>query len=387
MMNTTKIALIYYPGASLLDAAALREVLQALHLNSGGQYSFETCGLDENCQTSSGIVLTADRLRPDLSAYQWVLLPGTPLAEQALNLTGLVQWLSSAAGAQLAAIGAGSALLADAGLISGLRAAASGETAALLSAREVNPVADSLVQDGNLLSARGSREALPLALRVCALIAGDETAQAVEKRLGILTPDQTRRGSISRTTRETSIKVDLYLDGSGKHEISTGVPFLDHMLTQIAVHGLFDLQIEAQGDVHIDTHHTVEDVGLSLGAAFREALGSKAGIYRMASFAVPMDESLARVTLDFSGRPYAVLNIQWNAPYVAGNIPSSLFEHFFESFAFEARCNLHIEVPYGRDDHHKAEAAFKALARALCAATRVDPRRAGNIPSSKGILM
>ncbi|KPL71496.1 imidazoleglycerol-phosphate dehydratase [Ornatilinea apprima] len=196
-----------------------------------------------------------------------------------------------------------------------------------------------------------------------------------------------RTAAITRSTRETSIRVSLDLDGSGKHQVSTGVPFFDHMLDQIAVHGLFDLQIAANGDVHIDPHHTMEDVGLTLGSAFREALGNKAGIIRMASFAVPMDESLARVTLDFSGRPYAVLHIQWSNPYLGGSIPTSLFEHFFESFAFEARCNLHIEVPYGRDDHHKAEAAFKALARALSAATRVDPRRAGSIPSSKGILM
>jgi imidazoleglycerol-phosphate dehydratase len=193
-----------------------------------------------------------------------------------------------------------------------------------------------------------------------------------------------RTASISRTTNETQISIDLNLDGSGKHDIATGVGFLDHMLTHIAVHGLFDLTVKAAGDLHIDVHHTVEDVALVLGSAFDQALGDRKGITRMASFYAPMDETLAFVALDLSGRPYSVIDAEWGQAPV-GSIPTSLFPHFFESFAVTARCNLHARVLYGRDDHHKAEALFKALARALDAAATVDGRRQ-TVPSTKGTL-
>ena len=194
-----------------------------------------------------------------------------------------------------------------------------------------------------------------------------------------------RQATINRQTGETQVEVRLDIDGTGRHQVNTGLPFLDHMLAQIAVHGLFDLYIEAQGDLHIDPHHTVEDVALTLGSAFQQALGSRAGIVRMASADCPMDESLAWVAIDFSGRPYCVFQADWHGPSV-GSLPVSLIPHFLESFALNARCNLHAAVRYGRDDHHQVEAIFKALARALCAATRIDPRRAGQVPSSKGIL-
>jgi imidazoleglycerol-phosphate dehydratase len=197
--------------------------------------------------------------------------------------------------------------------------------------------------------------------------------------------ERLRQASLTRQTGETKVQVRLDIDGSGRHEINTGLPFLDHMLAQIAVHGLFDLFIQAEGDLHIDPHHTMEDVALTLGSAFQQALGDKAGIVRMASAECPMDESLAWVSLDFSGRPYSVINVDWHSPAV-GNLPVSLFAHFLESFAVQARCTLHVQIRYGRDDHHQAEAIFKALARALDAATRIDPRRAGRVPSSKGIL-
>jgi imidazoleglycerol-phosphate dehydratase len=164
-----------------------------------------------------------------------------------------------------------------------------------------------------------------------------------------------------------------------------GLPFFDHMLAQVAVHGLFDLELQARGDLQIDPHHTIEDVGLALGEAFRQALGDRSGLVRMASAYCPMDESLARAVVDFSGRPYAVIRVDWTGPYIAA-IPTTLFEHFLESFAVQARCNLHAELLYGRDDHHKAEALFKALGRALDAAVQIDPRRAGRVPSSKGVL-
>ena len=194
-----------------------------------------------------------------------------------------------------------------------------------------------------------------------------------------------RTAEISRQTNETQITIKLNLDGSGKREISTEVGFLDHMLTHLAVHGLFDLTAQAKGDLHIDVHHTVEDVALALGQAFDKALGDRKGIVRMGDCFAPMDETLAHVALDLSGRPYAVIQADWHSPYV-GNIPTTLFPHFFESFAVTARCNLHGRILYGRDDHHQAEALFKACARALDQATQIDPRRAGVIPSTKGTL-
>jgi imidazoleglycerol-phosphate dehydratase len=194
-----------------------------------------------------------------------------------------------------------------------------------------------------------------------------------------------RTAEISRQTNETQIQIKLGLDGSGRHEITTEVGFLDHMLAHLAVHGLFDLTLQAKGDLHIDVHHTVEDVALTLGQAFDKALGDRKGIVRMGDCFAPMDETLAHVAVDLSGRPYAVIQAEWHTPYV-GNIPTTLFPHFFESFAVAARCNLHARVLYGRDDHHQAEALFKAWARALDVATQLDPRRATNIPSTKGTL-
>ncbi|HJS18036.1 MAG TPA: imidazoleglycerol-phosphate dehydratase HisB [Anaerolineales bacterium] len=194
-----------------------------------------------------------------------------------------------------------------------------------------------------------------------------------------------RSAQISRQTHETQIQIRLELDGSGQHDISTGVGFLDHMLTHLAVHGLFDLTLHAKGDLHIDVHHTVEDAALALGQAFDQALSDRKGIIRMADCFAPMDETLAHIAIDLSGRPYAVIQAEWQTPYI-GNIPTTLFPHFFESFAVTARCNLHGRVLYGRDDHHKAEALFKAWARALDAGTQIDPRRAGIVPSTKGTL-
>lgn len=194
-----------------------------------------------------------------------------------------------------------------------------------------------------------------------------------------------RTASIERKTRETEIAVSLDLDGAGEYEASTGIGFLDHMLAHVAVHGLFDLRVQAEGDLHVDPHHTVEDVALTLGRAFDRALGDRSGIVRMGSAYVPMDEVLAFVAVDLSGRPYAVTELAWSGPTVGG-LPVTLLPHFFESFAVTAQANVHARVLYGRDDHHKAEALFKALGRALDAATRLDPRRGGSVPSTKGLL-
>ncbi|MBI3362304.1 MAG: imidazoleglycerol-phosphate dehydratase HisB [Chloroflexi bacterium] len=194
-----------------------------------------------------------------------------------------------------------------------------------------------------------------------------------------------RTSTIHRQTAETDITISLTLDGMGRHDIATGVGFLDHLLTHVAVHGLFDFTVKASGDLHIDPHHTIEDTALVLGQAFTEALGDKQGIVRMASAHVPMDEALAFVAVDLSGRPYAVVDAEWRGPAI-GQFPTSLVAHFIESFAVTAKANVHARVLYGRDDHHQAEALFKALGRALDAATQIDPRRVGSVPSTKGIL-
>ena len=195
----------------------------------------------------------------------------------------------------------------------------------------------------------------------------------------------TRRATIHRQTKETNVQITLGLDGAGEYEIETGIGFLDHMLAHVAVHGLFDLTVQASGDLHVDPHHTVEDVALALGEAFDQALGDRAGIVRIGSAYVPMDESLALVAVDLSGRPYGVTEMAWAGPAVGG-LPVTLIPHFFESFAVTARANVHARVLYGRDDHHRTEALFKALGRALDAATRLDPRRGEIVPSTKGKL-
>jgi imidazoleglycerol-phosphate dehydratase len=193
-----------------------------------------------------------------------------------------------------------------------------------------------------------------------------------------------RTASITRRTNETQIELALNLDGSGAAKIDTGVGFFDHMLHHVAVHGLFDLTVQASGDLHIDAHHTIEDVAICLGRALDQALGDRQGIVRMGAAYVPMDEALARVVVDLSGRPYAVITADFDTPAI-GQMPTSLVAHALESIAFHARMNLHAEVFYGRDDHHKAEALFKALGRALAAAVALDPRR-GGVPSTKGTL-
>lgn len=194
-----------------------------------------------------------------------------------------------------------------------------------------------------------------------------------------------RSAEIHRQTNETEITVRLDLDGRGVARLATGVGFLDHMLNQVAVHGLFNLEVEGRGDLEVDPHHTVEDCALALGLAIDRALGERKGIVRIGSAYVPMDESLGFVSIDLSGRPYAVIQVEWHSPSV-GNLPTSLITHFFESLAITARMNLHARILYGRDDHHQAEALFKAFARALEVASRIDPRRQEGIPSTKGTL-
>lgn len=194
----------------------------------------------------------------------------------------------------------------------------------------------------------------------------------------------TRQATVTRSTRETSITVRLDLDGSGKTDISTGVGFLDHMLELLGRHALVDLDVKAAGDVRVDAHHTVEDVGICLGQALAQALGDKKGIRRFGNARVPMDEALAEVALDLSGRPFLVYTV-CPLPEKVGDYDSELTADFFQALATHAGMNLHVNVPYGRNGHHVNEAVFKALAKSLAAAVTIDQREKG-VPSTKGIL-
>jgi imidazoleglycerol-phosphate dehydratase len=196
--------------------------------------------------------------------------------------------------------------------------------------------------------------------------------------------DLKRIGAVERNTKETQITAEIVLDGTGEAELHTGVPFLDHMLTLFAVHGLFDLKIKASGDLEVDAHHTVEDIGICLGMAMSKALGDRKGIVRYGQFTLPMDEALASVSLDLSNRPFLV----FNAPAMAdrtGGFETELTPEFFRAFCQNGGVTLHILILYGANTHHMIEAAFKAFARALSMAVSFDPRRSG-IPSSKGTL-
>ncbi len=194
-----------------------------------------------------------------------------------------------------------------------------------------------------------------------------------------------RRARIDRETAETHVSVELNIDGQGRAEIATGIGFFDHMLDSFARHGRFDLAIKCEGDLHIDAHHTMEDVALALGSAFDEALGDRAGIVRMADATVPLDEALVQAAVDVSGRPYAAVALEFVGDRI-GDVPAEMMVHVIESLAMNARIALHIWQLSGANDHHVAEAAIKALARALDAATQLDPRIAGEVPSTKETL-
>ena len=194
-----------------------------------------------------------------------------------------------------------------------------------------------------------------------------------------------RKARLHRATTETDIQLALTIEGRGKYEVSTGIRFFDHMLELFARHGAFDLKLKATGDLDVDQHHTVEDVGIALGEAFQSALGDKRGIMRAGYFVMPMDETLGLAAVDFSGRTAAVINTQVRTRLV-GDLQSELVEDFFEGFARGAKANVHIKVLYGRSNHHKIESLFKAFARALRVACSRDRRLAKMLPSTKGLL-
>ncbi|MDX2237631.1 MAG: imidazoleglycerol-phosphate dehydratase HisB [Hyphomonadaceae bacterium] len=194
-----------------------------------------------------------------------------------------------------------------------------------------------------------------------------------------------RKGSIRRETKETRIAVTIDLDGAGKADVRTGIGFLDHMLESFAKHGAFDLHVAAEGDLHIDMHHTTEDVGICIGKAFADALGDYAGIRRFGHAYIPMDETLSRAAIDFSNRPYLIWRVSLPRPKL-GDMDTELFKEWFHAFAMNAGACVHVENLYGDNTHHIVESCFKALARATRAAVEIDPRLAGQSPSTKGVL-
>ncbi|MBM3617664.1 MAG: imidazoleglycerol-phosphate dehydratase HisB [Alphaproteobacteria bacterium] len=203
--------------------------------------------------------------------------------------------------------------------------------------------------------------------------------------MGATPQSQPRRASVERNTKETRISVELDLDGTGVYDISTGIGFLDHMLEQLSRHGLMDLKLRAEGDLHIDFHHTTEDSGIAIGTAFKKALGERVGITRYAHAYIPMDETLTRVAVDISGRPYLVWNVKFKRDKI-GEMDTELFKEWFQAFAFAAGITLHVDNLHGENNHHIIESCFKGLARALRAAASIDPRASDSIPSTKGTL-
>jgi imidazoleglycerol-phosphate dehydratase len=195
-----------------------------------------------------------------------------------------------------------------------------------------------------------------------------------------------RIGRVSRVTKETKLEIEIDLDGPGPVEIETGVPFFDHMLNQLGKHGLFGLKVHTEGDIEIDAHHTVEDTSIALGQALKEALGDKSGISRFGDATVPLDETLVRAVVDLSGRPYVVCTEPETMSPMIGTYDTTLTQHIWESIAHNAGICLHVDVLRGRNAHHIVEAQFKAVARALRAAAERDPRAAGSVPSTKGVL-
>ncbi|GAK43725.1 imidazoleglycerol-phosphate dehydratase [Tepidicaulis marinus] len=194
-----------------------------------------------------------------------------------------------------------------------------------------------------------------------------------------------RTATVERKTKETEVFVSLDLDGTGDYDIDTGIGFLDHMLEQLSRHSLIDLKVRAEGDLHIDFHHTTEDTGIVIGEALRRALGDLKGIRRYASALIPMDETLTRCAIDVSGRPYLIWKVNFTKPKL-GDMDTELFREWFQAFAFNAGITLHMENLYGENNHHIVESSFKALARSLRDAIEIDPRKADAIPSTKGML-
>ncbi len=358
-----KIAMICYPSMSYTDTLAFLEPLEVLKAQQPAlSLDWDYCSYLPIPNGKPGFSLITSAVGLPLQGFDVLFLPDPQSAKNFPQECEWRQWLNTATHiSQVIAFHQGSQFLENTDLQAALQ---------------------TFLQPSR-------QEAYRAGLKIVAQLTERDTAQSIQAALKLtdllLDPPAERTAQVQRSSAETNIMVELALDGSGKAEIQTGIPFLDHMLNQIAKHGLFDLSLHAQGDLEIDPHHTMEDCALALGEAFRQAAGERKGIQRMASATIPMDESLAEVTLDFSGRPYAVIVIPWSDETLA-EIPTSLFEHFLESFASAARINLFVRVLAGKDNHHISEAVFKGLAKALDQALMVDARRQGLIPSTKQVL-
>jgi len=217
------------------------------------------------------------------------------------------------------------------------------------------------------------------------LKAGESRQALLKERRQEIKERAMREATNTRNTKETAIEVRINLDGTGKYDVETGIGFLDHMLEQLARHSLMDLYVRAKGDLHIDFHHTTEDTGIAIGEAFFQALGDRIGIARYGSVYIPMDETLSRVALDISARPYLIWRVQFSKPKL-GDMDTELFKEWFHAFTQAAGITLHVETLYGENNHHIVESCFKGLARALRAAVTIDPRSANAVPSTKGTI-
>ncbi len=357
-----KIGIIYSPLTSIIDITGLVQTFSlAKQQFSDLDIGFEICSFLPHKEQEAGITIIPSRVGLPLSGFDILVLPGSTGYEKLKTDLDWLTWLKDTSPAtQFFGFQEGKNLLDFL------------KTPNQWELDTHNPLSGFLVGFQILSQVLAPQELL-------ILIQSLEMESAWRSYLQSI---NYRQAALSRETNETQISINLSIDGTGKSTINTGIPFLDHMLNQIAKHGLFDIELNANGDLEIDAHHTMEDCGIILGDAFRQALGEKKGINRMASATIPMDESLATVSIDFSGRPYCVIHSLWNGENIA-DIPVSLFEHFLESFAVAARCNLFVQVQAGKDNHHMCEAVFKALARAVNQACSLDLRRIGQVPSTK----
>ena len=397
-----RIAFVIYDGMTALDFVGVYDPVTRLkHMGFLPELEWEICALTNPVFDRSGLSFSPTLRGQSLASFDAVIVPGgvgsRKLLEDSNEANTFIEWLRPAtAGSLKVSVCTGALLLGAAGFLEGMEVATHPDARADLARFGAKAVTRRIADQGSVITAGGVTAAIDLGLYLVEKWAGQKARQQIQRQMdypaytSALTPSSEpeeagRKASFSRQTQETKIEIALTLDGSGEHNIQTGLGFLDHMLTHVAVHGLFDLQVSAKGDLQVDPHHTVEDVALALGECFLRALGDRKGIVRMGSCFVPMDEALALVAVDLSGRPYTVVDVNWHSPAVGG-IPTSLFEHFLESFAVTCRCNLHARLLSGKDDHHQAEALFKGLGRALDEATRLDKRRLDRVPSTKGTL-
>ncbi len=359
-----KIGIICYPGISKIDLVGVITPLQPLLQAQSDMIQIECCTYLPLTIDNGFCSIQCTHVGLPLSDFDVLILPGYSPTQMLDVGPDLNAWLNTASkGVKWLAVNEGVRLAHQLDLVT------------------IKLPVNSKILNGFLCALWLIQEVKDSQMaweRACDLAIEKEWLQATRLLAG-------RTAFVQRKSAETDIRINLKLDGDGQSKIDTGIPFLDHMLSQVARHGTFTLEVAARGDLVVDNHHTVEDTGIALGEAFLTALGDRKGIARMGSATVTMDESLATVTIDFSGRPYAVIQAGWNGMHVA-NLPVSLFDHFLESFAIAARCNLFVQVHAGNDNHHMAEAIFKALARALDQASMVDIRRENQIPSTKEVL-